>query len=104
MFRPLNPGWNADPIPRQLDRRGTVLLMETNGRPSAWFVLQLPAPDDYPSANKRKGGAKATVSHAAALRHLARSLYKPPFRRGFQVHAHLLPSLLPAVGHRGRAG
>ena len=36
--------------------------MEANGRPGAWFVLQLPAPDDYPSANKRKGGAKATAS------------------------------------------
>lgn len=41
---------------------GQCFLMETNGRPGAWFVLQLPAPDDYPSANKRKGGAKATVS------------------------------------------
>ena len=36
--------------------------MEANGRPGAWFVLQLPAPDDYPAANKRKGGAKATAS------------------------------------------
>ena len=36
--------------------------METNGRPGAWFVLQLPGPDDYTAANKRKGGAKATVS------------------------------------------
>ena len=36
--------------------------METNGRPGAWFVLQLPAPDAYMAANKRKGGAKATVS------------------------------------------
>ena len=36
--------------------------MEANGRPGAWFVLQLPAPDNYPSANKRKGGAKATAS------------------------------------------
>ena len=41
---------------------GQCFLMEANGRPVAWFVLQLPAPDDYPSANKRKGGAKATVS------------------------------------------
>lgn len=41
---------------------GQCFLMEANGRPGAWFVLQLPAPDDYPSANKRKGGAKATVS------------------------------------------
>ena len=40
---------------------GQCFLMETNGRPGAWFVLQLPAPDDYPSANKRKGGAKATA-------------------------------------------
>ncbi len=36
--------------------------MEANGRPEAWFVLQLPASDDYPAANKRKGGAKATAS------------------------------------------
>ena len=41
---------------------GQCFLMESNGRPGAWFVLQLPAPDNYPSANKRKGGAKATVS------------------------------------------
>ena len=41
---------------------GQCFLVEANGRPGAWFVLQLPAPDDYPSANKRKGGAKATVS------------------------------------------
>ncbi len=41
---------------------GQCFLMEANGRPGAWFVLQLPAPDDYPSANKRKGGAKATTS------------------------------------------
>ena len=41
---------------------GQCFLMEANGRPGAWFVLQLPAPDDYPAANKRKGGAKATVS------------------------------------------
>ena len=41
---------------------GQCFLMEANGRPGAWFVLQLPAPDDYPAANKRKGGAKATAS------------------------------------------
>lgn len=40
---------------------GQCFLMEANGRPVAWFALQLPAPDDYPSANKRKGGAKATA-------------------------------------------
>ena len=40
---------------------GQCFLMEANGRPGAWFVLQLPAPDDYPAANKRKGGAKATA-------------------------------------------
>ena len=40
---------------------GQCFLIESNGRPGAWFVLQLPAPDDYPSANKRKGGAKATA-------------------------------------------
>ena len=41
---------------------GQCFLIEANGRPGAWFVLQLPAPDDYPAANKRKGGAKATAS------------------------------------------
>ena len=41
---------------------GQCFLMEANGRPGAWFVLQLPAPDDYPAANKRKGGAKATAT------------------------------------------
>ena len=41
---------------------GQCFLMETNGRPGAWFVLQLPAPDAYTDANKRKGGAKATAS------------------------------------------
>ena len=41
---------------------GQCFLMEANGRPVAWFVLQLPAPDAYTAANKRKGGAKATAS------------------------------------------
>ena len=41
---------------------GQCFLVEANGRPGAWFVLQLPAPDGYPAANKRKGGAKATAS------------------------------------------
>lgn len=41
---------------------GQCFLIEANGRPGAWFVLQLPASDDYPAANKRKGGAKATAS------------------------------------------
>ena len=41
---------------------GQCFLMEANGRPVAWFVLQLPAPDAYTAANKRKGGAMATAS------------------------------------------
>ena len=41
---------------------GQCFLMESNGRPRAWFVLQLPAPDAYPVATKRKGGARATAS------------------------------------------
>lgn len=41
---------------------GQCFLMESNGRPGAWFVLQLPAPDEYLAPNKRKGGAKATAS------------------------------------------
>ena len=41
---------------------GQCFLMEANGRTGAWFVLQLPAPDAYTAANKRKGGAKATAS------------------------------------------
>lgn len=41
---------------------GQCFLMEANGHPGAWFVLQLPASDNYPAANKRKGGAKATAS------------------------------------------
>lgn len=41
---------------------GQCFLMEANGRPGAWFVLQIPAPDEYPAANKQKGGAKATTS------------------------------------------
>ena len=41
---------------------GQCFLMEANGRPGAWFVLQLPAPDAYPVATKRKGGARATAS------------------------------------------
>lgn len=41
---------------------GQCFLMEANGRPGAWFVLQLPAPDAYTDANKQKGGAKATAS------------------------------------------
>ncbi len=41
---------------------GQCFLMESNGRPVAWFVLQLPAPDAYTAVNKRKGGAKAKAS------------------------------------------
>ena len=41
---------------------GQCFLMESNGRPGAWFVLQLPAPDAYTAVNKRKGSAKATAS------------------------------------------
>ena len=41
---------------------GQCFLMEANGRPGAWFILQLPAPGDYTAANRRKGGAKATAS------------------------------------------
>ena len=41
---------------------GQCFLMEANGRPGAWFVLQLPASDAYMAANKRKVGAKATAS------------------------------------------
>lgn len=41
---------------------GQCFLMEANGRPGAWFVLQMPAPDEYLAPNKRKGGAKATAS------------------------------------------
>ena len=41
---------------------GQCFLMEANGHPGAWFVLQLPAPDAYTDANKRKGGARATAS------------------------------------------
>ena len=41
---------------------GQCFLTESNGHPGAWFVLQLPAPNDYHAANKRKGGAKATAS------------------------------------------
>ena len=41
---------------------GQCFLMESNGRPGAWFVLQLPTPGDYPTDTKRKGGAKATAS------------------------------------------
>ena len=41
---------------------GQCFLMEANGRPGAWFVLQLPEPSAYAAANKRKGGAKATAT------------------------------------------
>lgn len=41
---------------------GQCFLMESNGRPGAWFVLQLPAQDDYLAATKQKGGARATTS------------------------------------------
>ena len=54
-----------EPLTRSLVRwiaAGQCVLMEANGRPGAWFVLQLPAPDAYTDANKRKGGARATAS------------------------------------------
>ena len=41
---------------------GQCFLMESNGRPGAWFVLKLPAPGDYSASSKRKSGAKATAS------------------------------------------
>ena len=41
---------------------GQCFLIEANGRPGAWFVLQLLASDDYTATNRRKGGAKATAS------------------------------------------
>ena len=41
---------------------GQCFLMEANGCPGAWFVLQLPSPDAYTAANKRKGGARVTAS------------------------------------------
>ena len=50
---------------------GQCFLMESNGRPGAWFVLQLPAPDAYTATNKRKGGAKANQARPtpSARRH-----------------------------------
>ena len=83
---------------------GQCFLMEANGRPGAWFVLQLPAPDDYPSASKRKGGAKATASTPLPRATMWGPYTSPPFCGCFQIHARLLPSLLPAAGHRGPAG
>ncbi len=65
---------------------GQCFLMETNGRPGAWFVLQLPAPDDYPSAT------------------MFGPYTDPPFRRCFQAHAGFLQSLLTAAGGRSPAG
>ena len=53
---------------------GQCFLMEANGRPGAWFVLQLPAPDAYTDANKRKGGAKA-----AATTPLPRATMRGPY-------------------------
>lgn len=58
---------------------GQCFLMEANGHPGAWFVLQLPASDDYPAANKRKGGAKATASTPSPCATMRRPYTSPHF-------------------------
>lgn len=88
-------GWISD---------GQCFLMESNGRPGAWFVLQLPAPDDYPAASKRKGGARATASTPLPCATMFGPYTDPPFRRCFQAHAGFLQSLLTAAGGRSPAG
>ena len=40
---------------------GQCFLVEANGRPGAWFVLQLPAPDAYTDANKSKPPVERVV-------------------------------------------
>ena len=64
---------------------GQCFLMEANGSPGAWFVLQLPAPDDYLAANKRKGGAKATAS-TPLPRATMRGPYTSPHFAGASKH------------------
>lgn len=64
---------------------GQCFLMEANGRPGAWFVLQLPALDDYLAANKRKGGAKATAS-TPLPRATMRGPYTDPHFAGASKH------------------
>lgn len=83
---------------------GQCFLMEANGRPGAWFVLQLPAPDAYPVATKRKGGARATASTPLPRATMLGPYASPRFCRCFQTHASFLPSLLPAAGNRGSSG
>ena len=41
---------------------GQCFLMESNGRPGAWFVLQLPEASDYPAQSKRKGGTRTPAA------------------------------------------
>ena len=67
---------------------GQCFLIESNGRPGAWFREQ--------KKRRREGNGL----HAVAPRHHAGALYRPTFCRCLQTHAGLLPSLLPAAGHR----
>ena len=87
---------------------GQCFLMETNGRPGRpprrLVRSAAPRAGQLSLRQQTKRRREGNGLHAAALRHLARSLYKPPFCGCFQMHAHLLQSLLSAVGHRGRAG
>lgn len=64
---------------------GQCFLLESNGRPGAWFVLQLPAPGDYTAANRRKGGAKATAS-TPLPRATMRGPYTDPHFAGASKH------------------
>ena len=41
---------------------GQCFLMEANGCPGAWFVLQLPEADDYPVHGRRRSSIRATAA------------------------------------------
>ena len=83
---------------------GQCFLMESNGRPRAWFVLQLPAPDAYPAATKRKGGAKATTSTPLPRATMLGPYTAPHFAGASKTHAGFLQSLLPAAKSHGPTG
>ena len=85
-------------------QRRTVFFDGIQRSPRRLVRLATPRAGRLHGHEQTKRRREGNGLHAAAPRHHAGPLYKPPFCRCFQVHAVLLPSLLPAAGHRGAAG
>ena len=81
---------NADTVSCRLDQCRAVLSDGSQRPPGGgWFVLQLPAPGDYPVANRRKSGAKATV-YTPLPRATIWGPIPAPFRDSFALSSYCL--------------